>query len=140
MPTPAITSRSAWAQGPNYPSYPQLYLENVSGSVIASVGGSYYGVAELDNITISTPGTYFVYVYSGYNAASYQLRVDQSVANVGPQINATPGGSQSNSTLLNVTSPAQGSFGGSVAARAAGRETTGTITHSTHSSPGMPSR
>ncbi len=72
------------AQNPNNYIYPQLYLENVSGTSIASVGGSYYGDAELDNVTIPTPGTYFVDVFSNYNTASYQLRVDQSEANVGP--------------------------------------------------------
>ena len=103
------------AQNPNNSTYPQLYLQNVSGTNIATVGGSYYGIAELDNVTIPAPGTYFVYVFSNNNAASYQMRVDQSEANVGPQLDATPGGSQSSSTLLNVTSSAQGSFGGSVA-------------------------
>ncbi len=104
------------ARNPNNGVDPYLYLENVSGTVIASTGGnSSVGNAELDNVTIPTSGTYFVDVFSNNNTASYQLRVDQSEASVGPQLDATPGGSQSNSTLLNVTSPVQGSFGGVVA-------------------------
>ena len=43
------------------------------------------------------------------------MRVDQSESNVGPQLNATPGGSQSTSTFLSTSSSSQGSFGGSVA-------------------------
>ncbi len=103
------------AQGPSNSINPQLYLESASGTTIASVSGSASGVAELDNITISTPGTYFVHLYGNSNPASYQLRVDQSLAKVGPQLDATPGGSQLSSTLLNVTSITPGSFGGSVA-------------------------
>ncbi len=103
------------AQGPSNSIYPQLYLENVSGTVIASVGGSAAGVAELDNVAIPTPGTYFLRVFSSNNPASYQLRVDQSEANVGPQLDATPNGSQASSTVLNLTSPTPGTFGGSVA-------------------------
>ncbi len=103
------------AQNFNNGIYPYIYLENVSGTVIASTQGSSSGIAELDNVTIPTPGTYFVDVFSNNNTASYQLRVDQSEASVGPQLDSTPGGSQSNSTLLNVTSPTQGSFGGTVA-------------------------
>ena len=101
------------AQGPSNAIYPYLYLENVSGTVIADTGGNSNNTAELDNVTISTPGTYFVYVFTNNNAGSYQLRVDDSEASVGP-VDATPGGSQSSSTLLNVTSPTQGSFGGSI--------------------------
>ena len=95
--------------------YPQLYLENVSGSVIASASGSASGVVELDNVAIRAPGTYFVRVFSNNNSASYQMRVDQSEANVGPQLDATPGGSQSSSTFLSGTSSTPGSFGLSVA-------------------------
>ncbi len=104
------------AQNPNNSIYPYIYLENVSGSVIASTQGSYYGIAELDNVTIPAPGTYFVDVFSNNNnTASYQMRVDQSEANIGPQLDATPNGSQSSSTFLSLTSSTPGSFGGSVA-------------------------
>ena len=43
------------------------------------------------------------------------MRVDQSAAGVGPQLDATPNGSQANATPIPVTSSAQGSYGGSAA-------------------------
>ncbi len=60
-------------------------------------------------------GTYFIKVYSNNNTASYQMRVDQAVAGGVTQLNATPGGSQASSTLLNVTSLNVGSYAGNAA-------------------------
>ncbi len=100
---------------PAIPFIPSCTLRTYQARRSPAWAGGAGGVAELDNITIPTSGTYFVNVYSNNNPASYQLRVDQSLANVGPQLDATPGGSQSSSTVLNVTSPAQGNFGGTVA-------------------------
>ena len=74
------------AQGPSNSISPQLYLQNVSGTTITSVSGSAAGIAELDDFTITTPGTYFLKVYSNNNTASYQMRVDQSQAGTGPQL------------------------------------------------------
>ena len=51
------------AQNPNSNSiYPQLYLENSAGTVIASAGGTASGIVELDNAAIPASGMYFVEV------------------------------------------------------------------------------
>ncbi len=103
------------AQSPSNAVYPQLYLQNISGTTITSVSGSPGGVVELDDYTIPTPGTYFLKVYSNNSSASYQMRVDQAQASSGAQLDPTPGNSAASPAPLNVTSASQGSFGASVA-------------------------
>ena len=103
------------AQSPGNSIYPQLYLQNINGTTLTSVSGNAAGVVELDDYTITTPGTYFLKVYSNNSSASYQMRVDQSQAGSGPLLDTTPNNSQTNPVALGFTSSNQGEFSGSVA-------------------------
>src|SRR5207253_1229443 len=86
--------------------YPQLYLQNAGGSNVTTTGGSYYGVAQIQNFTIPSPGDYYVLVFSNNNTAHYQLRVDQ-VRN-GPQLASEANDTQGTANILNFVSPSTG--------------------------------
>src|SRR5207248_255863 len=83
--------------------YTQLSLQNASGTTLTSAGGDYYGTAQIQNFVITAPGTYYLLVYSPYNAAHYQMRVDQSH---GPQLEVEGDDSQSAANVFLLTSPA----------------------------------
>ncbi|MCY2989793.1 MAG: FG-GAP-like repeat-containing protein, partial [Planctomycetota bacterium] len=87
-------------EAPGSSIYPQVYLQNASGTTLTSVGGDSAGNALIQNFAIPAPGTYYVYVYSQNNPAIYQLRVDQAR---GPQLEVEANDSQSQPTVLNLT-------------------------------------
>ncbi len=59
-------------------TYPYLYVQNASGANVATVGGSYEGVAQIQNLGISTPGTYYLRIWNANVRSRYWLRLDQS--------------------------------------------------------------
>src|SRR5207248_5218550 len=71
-----------------------------------------YGTAQLQNFAVTEPGTYYLLVYSPYNAARYQMRVDQSRD---PPLEAEGDDGQTGANVLLLTSPAVGTAQGSVA-------------------------
>ncbi len=94
--------------------YPQLLLQNVSGSTIQSATTTSSGSAEFDSYTFGSSGEYFLKVYSNNSVGSYQMRVDQSLANTGPQLDSTPNNTQSTAMTLNMSSASFGNYSGSV--------------------------
>ncbi len=80
--------------------YPQLYLQDSTGQTLSSVGGDYYGTAQIQNYVISKPGTYFVKVWSDNQTGKYKLRVDQSR---GPQLEQEDNNAQSTANVLGLT-------------------------------------
>ena len=58
--------------------YPYLYVQNASGGNVFTTSGGVEGVAQLQNVTITTPGTYYVRVWSNNNRSRYWLRFDQA--------------------------------------------------------------
>ena len=80
--------------------YPQLYLQDSSGQNLSSVGGDYYGIAQIQNYVLSKPGTYFVRVWSDNQTGKYQFRVDQSR---GPQMEQEDNNSQTSANALGLT-------------------------------------
>ncbi|MDX1952258.1 MAG: FG-GAP-like repeat-containing protein [Verrucomicrobiota bacterium] len=55
--------------------YPQLYIHNSAGGQLAGVGGSYEGVAWIQNYTIGTPGSYYIRTFSGNRVSPYRMLV-----------------------------------------------------------------
>lgn len=58
--------------------YPQLQLQNASGGAIWYLSGNYQGDLLGQGFTISTPGTYYIRVWSNNNKANYKMRVELS--------------------------------------------------------------
>src|SRR5207248_4806290 len=58
--------------------FPQLYLQNAAGSNLVTAGGDFSGVVQIQNYTVTAPGTYYLLVFSNNNPARYQMRVDQA--------------------------------------------------------------
>ena len=78
--------------------YGSLYLQNASGVNQITTSSDYYGTAQIQNYTITAPGSYYIRVAGngvGYNGDHYSLRVDQGrgvpleVENDDTQANAT---------------------------------------------------
>jgi fibronectin type 3 domain-containing protein len=80
--------------------YPQLYLQDSAGQTLSSVGGDYYGIAQIQNYVVGKPGTYFVKVWSDNQTGKYELRVDQSR---GPQLEQEGNNAQSSANALGLT-------------------------------------
>lgn len=57
-------------------TYPRLYLQDVAGANLTTVNGNYQGVATIQQYGFSTPGTYYLRVWTDSRPAPYQLRVD----------------------------------------------------------------
>ncbi|HEX7863031.1 MAG TPA: FG-GAP-like repeat-containing protein [Verrucomicrobiae bacterium] len=59
--------------------YPDIILRNAANQELTRIFGSYEGYALLQNFIISTPGTYYIQVFSRNNVGGrYSFRVDQS--------------------------------------------------------------
>ncbi|HWQ90252.1 MAG TPA: FG-GAP-like repeat-containing protein, partial [Clostridia bacterium] len=72
--------------------YPKLRLRNASDQDLsgAAVDGNYEGIAQRQTYTITTPGTYYLRVWSSNNSSRYWLRLDQSR---GPELESEDNGS-----------------------------------------------
>lgn len=57
-------------------SYPRLRLRNASNTVLASHDGTQQGESWVQNYTITTPGTYNLFVYSDHKATGLRMRVE----------------------------------------------------------------
>ena len=57
-------------------SYPRLRLRNASNTVLASHDGTQQGESWVQNYTITTPGTYNLFVYSDHKATALRMRVE----------------------------------------------------------------
>jgi hypothetical protein len=88
----------AEAQGVNNP---QLYLQNSSGANVATYGGS-SGVVAFQNLTIGTPGTYYLRVWAstGSNRPRYALRMD--LTRNGPQLESEGNDAQASANQINL--------------------------------------
>ena len=58
--------------------YPQLYLQNAAGGNVGTWSGDFSGVVGFQNLTISSPGTYYLRVFSNNNRSRYGMRLDQA--------------------------------------------------------------
>ncbi len=97
-------------------NYPQLYIQNASGSNVETVGGSYEGIAQIQNLVISTPGTYYLRIWSTHNNSRYQVRLDQSR---GIQLEQEDNGTQAAANQINLafsSGLSQGRIAGSLPA------------------------
>lgn len=81
-------------------TYPRLFLQNANGDNLQTVYGDGNGVAVLQNYTISTPGTYFLRVWTDSAITKYRLRVDQSR---GPQLESEDNSSQANANPVSLS-------------------------------------
>ncbi|MBL9167077.1 MAG: VCBS repeat-containing protein [Verrucomicrobiales bacterium] len=79
---------------------PQMQLQTVSGSNLASVGGGADGVVGIDRYRFGSPGTYFVRVWSDQRPAAYRLRVDLGRS---AQLEAEPNDTIAQATPLTLT-------------------------------------
>jgi methionine-rich copper-binding protein CopC len=79
--------------------YPQIYLQNSAGGNINTFSGDYTGVALFQNLTISTPGTYYLRVFSNNNRSRYWMRLDQSR---GPQMESESNDTQGSANAVNL--------------------------------------
>jgi|GEM_PF-1556707 len=57
-------------------TYPRLRLRNSVNTVLASHDGTQQGESWVQNFTITTPGTYNLFVYSDHRATGLRMRVD----------------------------------------------------------------
>lgn len=80
--------------------YPNLYLQNASGQNLATYGGDYNGVTSFQNISISTPGSYFLRVFSNNNRSRYSIRLD--ISRGGPQLESEANDTQSTANPVNL--------------------------------------
>ncbi|MCL5096512.1 MAG: FG-GAP-like repeat-containing protein, partial [Candidatus Omnitrophica bacterium] len=80
--------------------YPHLRLRDATDRDVASADGDSGGVVQLQQITLSSPGTYYLRVWSSNNRSRYWMRLDQSR---GPQMETEDNGSQGNANLVNIT-------------------------------------
>ena len=80
--------------------YPHLRLRNASDQDVAAYDGGSDGVAQLQDITISTPGTYYLRVWSSNNRSRYWMRLDQSR---GPPLESESNDSQASANPLTFT-------------------------------------
>ena len=55
---------------------PQMQLQTVSGSNLASVGGGADGVVTIERYRFASPGTYFVRIWTDQRPVAYRLRAD----------------------------------------------------------------
>ncbi|MHB8519117.1 MAG: FG-GAP-like repeat-containing protein [Limisphaerales bacterium] len=79
--------------------YPHLRLRNTADQDVASADGDSGGTAQMQNVTIGTPGTYYLRVWSNNNRSRYWMRVDQSR---GPQMESESNDSQGGANVLNL--------------------------------------
>jgi len=96
---------------------PQLYLQNSSGGNVATYGGDASGVVGFQNLTIGTPGTYYLRVWSSNNRSRYALRLDLSRS--GPQLESEGNDTQAAANQINLNfSPGveQGRIAGAIPA------------------------
>ncbi|MBI5387108.1 MAG: VCBS repeat-containing protein [Verrucomicrobia bacterium] len=96
--------------------YPQLHLQNASSQNVGTWSGDYGGVVGFQNLTIGTPGTYYLRVFSNNNRSRYGLRLDQSR---GPQMESEGNdstGSANQITLTYTTGQAAGRIAGALPA------------------------
>lgn len=77
---------------------PQMQLQNVSAVLLQSAGGSTDGIVGIERYRFTTPGTYFVRVWSDQRPAPYRLRVDLAR---GIQLEAEPNDTTAQATALN---------------------------------------
>lgn len=80
-------------------NYPQLYIQNASGGNVETVGGSYEGIAQIQNLVIGTPGTYYLRIWSTHNSSRYQVRLDQAR---GIQLEQEDNGTQATANQINL--------------------------------------
>jgi hypothetical protein len=81
--------------------YPQLYLHNAAGQNLRSVGGNYDGTVSFQNFVITSPGTYYLRVYSTSARSPYKMRVDQAR---GIQLESEANDTQAAADTLNLKS------------------------------------
>jgi hypothetical protein len=79
---------------------PNLYLQNAAGGNVFTTSGGAEGVAQLQNVTIVTPGTYYIRVWSTSNRSRYSLRFDQSR---GIQMESEDNGSTTGANQVNLS-------------------------------------
>jgi hypothetical protein len=58
--------------------YPQIYLQNAAGGNVGTWSGDFSGVVGFQNLTIGSPGTYYLRVFSNNNRSRYGMRLDQA--------------------------------------------------------------
>lgn len=80
--------------------YPQMYFQNSSGGNIATYDGSYSGAVGFQNYPVTTPGTYYLRVWTGSNRSRYALRLDLS--RNGPQLENEGNDSQVSPNQINL--------------------------------------
>ena len=67
---------SIWVQADSLGVYPRIYLQNASGSNLTTANGDYAGNVGIQNYAFSSPGTYYIRVFSDNNRSRYRLRLD----------------------------------------------------------------
>ncbi|MGA2863269.1 MAG: FG-GAP-like repeat-containing protein [Verrucomicrobiota bacterium] len=80
--------------------YPHLRLRNASDQDLTAADGDYGGAVQIQDFTISAPGTYYLRAWSANNRSRYWMRLDQSR---GPQMESEDNGSQGNANPINFT-------------------------------------
>lgn len=82
--------------------YSHIRIRNAANADLSGAGADAYNTVELQNYTISTPGTYYVRVWNDNYRARYGMRLTISRPPLGPQVEAEANDSQGTANALNL--------------------------------------